>query len=161
YFKIEPDPGDLTSSIHLEIRKNVSTTNMNIPFEDAQSPLFAYVVWIFLAFLTYLVVPPYLLSRGNEDTIFDPDISVYHSFMPSVSHRSGDFIFHLLPHGPMNSGPSRACGSVNKNKALRGWQPMLILVVDCSDFEASRACGFCPSFTRASNPQLHFRNPIS
>ncbi|GJW30970.1 hypothetical protein Tco_0047845 [Tanacetum coccineum] len=28
-------------------------------------------------------------------------------------------------------------------------------------FEVSRALGFCPSFTRASNPQLHFRNPIS
>ncbi|GJY94864.1 hypothetical protein Tco_0511225, partial [Tanacetum coccineum] len=28
-------------------------------------------------------------------------------------------------------------------------------------FEASRALGFCPSFTRASNPQLHFGNPIS
>ncbi|GJW86415.1 reverse transcriptase domain-containing protein [Tanacetum coccineum] len=26
---------------------------------------------------------------------------------------------------------------------------------DCPDFEASRARGFCPSITRASNPQLH------
>ncbi|GJT36226.1 hypothetical protein Tco_0926645 [Tanacetum coccineum] len=62
--------------------------------------------------------PPYLLSCGNEDTIFDPDISVYHSFMPGVSHRSGTFMkfivyprpldeksdggflsSHLLPHG--------------------------------------------------------------
>ncbi|GKF05542.1 hypothetical protein Tco_0036210, partial [Tanacetum coccineum] len=32
---------------------------------------------------------------------------------------------------------------------------------DCPDFEASRACGFCPSFTRASNLQLYFGNPIS
>ncbi|GJT26902.1 hypothetical protein Tco_0907177 [Tanacetum coccineum] len=49
-FKIEPDPGDLTS-IDLGIRKNVSTTNVNVPLEDDQSSLFAYVVWIFLAFL--------------------------------------------------------------------------------------------------------------
>ncbi|GJW78028.1 reverse transcriptase domain-containing protein [Tanacetum coccineum] len=28
-------------------------------------------------------------------------------------------------------------------------------------FEASRAHGFCPSFTQASHPQLHFGNPIS
>ncbi|GKF17935.1 hypothetical protein Tco_0062853 [Tanacetum coccineum] len=28
-------------------------------------------------------------------------------------------------------------------------------------FEASRARGFCPSITRASNPQLHLGNPIS
>ncbi|GJR95750.1 hypothetical protein Tco_0267924 [Tanacetum coccineum] len=80
-FKIEPDPGDLTS-IDLGIRKNVSTTNVNVPLEDDQSSLFAYVVWIFLAFLTYPVVPPYLLSTRNEDTIFDPGISMYHSFMP-------------------------------------------------------------------------------
>ncbi|GJW33074.1 hypothetical protein Tco_0053106 [Tanacetum coccineum] len=90
-FKIEPDPGDLTS-IDLGIRKNASTTNVNVPLEDDQSSLFAYVVWIFLAFLTYPVVPPYLLSTGNEDTIFDPGISIYHSFMPDVSHRSGTFM---------------------------------------------------------------------
>ncbi|GJS48603.1 hypothetical protein Tco_0598724 [Tanacetum coccineum] len=68
-FKIEPDPGDLTS-IDLGIRKNASTTNVNVPLEDDQSSLFTYVVWIFLAFLTYPVVPPYLLSTRNEDTIF-------------------------------------------------------------------------------------------
>ncbi|GJZ22220.1 hypothetical protein Tco_0559259 [Tanacetum coccineum] len=73
YFKIEPDPGDL---IDPGIRENVSsTTNVNLPFEDAQSPLLAFVVWIFLAFLTYPITPPYLLSTGSEDTIFDPGIS--------------------------------------------------------------------------------------
>ncbi|GJS92985.1 hypothetical protein Tco_0799953 [Tanacetum coccineum] len=104
-FKIEPDPGDLTS-IDLGIRKNVSTTNVNVPLEDDQSSLFAYVVWIFLAFLTYPVVPPYLLSTRNEDTIFDPGISIYHSFMPDVSHRSGTFIkFNDFP----DCEDSRAC----------------------------------------------------
>ncbi|GJU58736.1 hypothetical protein Tco_1236502 [Tanacetum coccineum] len=73
YFKIEPDPGDL---IEPGIRENVSSmTNVNLPFEDAQSPLLAFIVWIFLAFLTYPVTPPYLLSCGNEDTIFYPGIS--------------------------------------------------------------------------------------
>ncbi|GJR10067.1 hypothetical protein Tco_0792719 [Tanacetum coccineum] len=71
YFKFKPDPGDL-DSIDLGIRKNVSTTNVNVPLEDDQSSLFAYVVWIFLAFLTYPVVPPYLLSTRNEDTILIP-----------------------------------------------------------------------------------------
>nr|GEU80862.1 zf-CCHC domain-containing protein/UBN2 domain-containing protein [Tanacetum cinerariifolium] len=37
--------------------------------------LFAYVVWIFLPFLSYSVAPQYLLSFGNKDTIFDPGIS--------------------------------------------------------------------------------------
>ncbi|GJU94500.1 hypothetical protein Tco_1319256 [Tanacetum coccineum] len=69
YFKIEPDPGDL---IVPGICKNVSsTTNVNLPFEDAHSPLLTFVVWISLAFLTYPVTPPYLLSSRSEDTIFD------------------------------------------------------------------------------------------
>ncbi|GKC76268.1 hypothetical protein Tco_1127042, partial [Tanacetum coccineum] len=98
HFKNEPDPGDLIS-IDLKIRENVSTTNVNVPLENDQSPLFAYVVWIFLAFLTYPVVPPYFLSTGNEDTIFDPGISVYHSFMPDVSHQSGTFMkFNIYPN---------------------------------------------------------------
>nr|GEU58599.1 hypothetical protein [Tanacetum cinerariifolium] len=72
HFKIEPDPGELTSIVDSGIRENVlSATNVNLSLEDDQSPLFAYVVWIFLPFLTYLVAPPYLLSSGNEDTIFD------------------------------------------------------------------------------------------
>ncbi|GKE59397.1 hypothetical protein Tco_1498582 [Tanacetum coccineum] len=36
YFKSEPDPGELTSIVDSGIRKNViSTTNVNLPFEDA------------------------------------------------------------------------------------------------------------------------------
>ncbi|GJX06721.1 hypothetical protein Tco_0194653 [Tanacetum coccineum] len=103
-FKIEPDPGDLTS-IDPGIRKNASTTNVNVPLRDDQSPLFAYVVWIFLDFLTYPIVPPYLISTGNEDTIFDPGISIYHSFMPDVSHRSGTFMkFNIYPNR-LNESP--------------------------------------------------------
>ncbi|GJU74037.1 hypothetical protein Tco_1265442 [Tanacetum coccineum] len=112
YFKSEPDPGDLTSIIDPGIRENVSsTTNVNLPFEDDQSPLFAYVVWIFLPFLTYPVAPPYLLSSGNEDTIFDPDIPIYHSFMPGVSHRSGTFIkFNVYPNY-LNESPMEILSS--------------------------------------------------
>ncbi|GKB35367.1 hypothetical protein Tco_0880309 [Tanacetum coccineum] len=64
-----PDPGDLTS-IDPGIRKNVSTTNVNVPLEDDQSSLFAYVVWIFLAFLTYPVVPPLSYLHGNGRFLF-------------------------------------------------------------------------------------------
>nr|GEZ73903.1 hypothetical protein [Tanacetum cinerariifolium] len=73
YFKRKLDLRDLTSIIDPRIRENVSSmTNVNLPFEDDQSPLLAYVVWIFLSFLTYPVAPPHLLSFGNVDTIFDP-----------------------------------------------------------------------------------------
>ncbi|GKB34352.1 hypothetical protein Tco_0879294, partial [Tanacetum coccineum] len=116
YFKSEPDLGDLTS-IDLGIRENISsTTNVNLPFEDDQSHLFAYVVWIFLYFLTYPVTPPYLLSSGNEDTIFDPNISIYHSFMPGVSHRSGTFMkFNDCP----DFKASRARGFVLRSLELQ------------------------------------------
>ncbi|GJT10096.1 hypothetical protein Tco_0857138 [Tanacetum coccineum] len=112
YFKSEPDPGELTSIVDSMICENVSsTTNVNLPFEDDQSPLLAYVVWIFLPFLTYLVTPPYLLSCRNEDTIFDPGISVYHYFMPSVSHRSGTFMkFNVYPNN-LNESPMEILSS--------------------------------------------------
>ncbi|GKD05240.1 hypothetical protein Tco_1180214 [Tanacetum coccineum] len=112
YFKSEPDPGELTSIVDSGIRENVlPTTNVNLPFENAQSPLLAYVVWIFLSFLTYPVTPPYLLSCGNEDTIFDPSISVYHSFMPGISHRSGTFMkFNVYPNH-LNESPMEILSS--------------------------------------------------
>nr|GEV22365.1 hypothetical protein [Tanacetum cinerariifolium] len=112
YFKSGPDLRDLTSIIDLEICENVSsTTNANLPFEDDQSPLFTYVVWIFLHFLTYPVAPPYILSSGNEDIVFDPGISIYHSFMPGVSHRSGTFMkFNVYPNH-LNESPMEILSS--------------------------------------------------
>nr|GEX47469.1 retrovirus-related Pol polyprotein from transposon TNT 1-94 [Tanacetum cinerariifolium] len=64
--------------------------NLPDPVEDDQSPLLAYVVWIFVAYLTYPVIPPYLHPFENEDTIFDPGIPIirFCSFKPSLSHRS-------------------------------------------------------------------------
>ncbi|GJZ22638.1 hypothetical protein Tco_0559677 [Tanacetum coccineum] len=113
YFKSEPNPGELTSIVKSEIRENIlSMTNVNLPFKDDQPPLLAYVVWIFLPFLTYPVTPPYLLSCWNEDTIFDPGISVYHSFMPSVSHRSGTFMkFNVYPNN-LNESPMEILSSI-------------------------------------------------
>nr|GEX71104.1 hypothetical protein [Tanacetum cinerariifolium] len=78
--------------------------------------LFAYVVWMFLPFLSYSVAPQYLLSFGNEDTIFDPGIYSYHisSFMPDVSHRSGTFIkFNVLNGSPMEISFS-TCSSMDQ-----------------------------------------------
>nr|GEX62097.1 hypothetical protein [Tanacetum cinerariifolium] len=99
-FKSEPDPCELTSIVDSGIRENVlSATNVNLSHEDDQSPLLAHVVWIFLSFLTYPVAPPYLLSSGYEDTIFDPGISIYHSLFPGVSHRNGTFMkFNVYPN---------------------------------------------------------------
>nr|GEV27819.1 hypothetical protein [Tanacetum cinerariifolium] len=93
YFWSLPDPGELMSVLNSGIRENLSTTLVNLPIEDDHSPLLAYVVWIFLAYLTYPVIPPYLHPFGNEDTIFDPCITIihFHSFKPVSSHRHGAF----------------------------------------------------------------------
>ncbi|GKD58503.1 hypothetical protein Tco_1296012, partial [Tanacetum coccineum] len=93
-FKIEPELGEFTMDVVGDIfptrepRVHVPnvlpthpTLHLDLNFILSSDSLFAYVVWIFLPFLTYPVAPPYLLSCGNEDTIFDPGISIYHSFM--------------------------------------------------------------------------------
>nr|GEX61946.1 hypothetical protein [Tanacetum cinerariifolium] len=94
YFWNLPDPGELISILNSRNReKPPSTTRVNLPVEDDYSPLLAYVVWIFLAYLTYPVIPPYFYSFRNEDTIFDPGITINHvySFKPGLSHRCGAF----------------------------------------------------------------------
>nr|GEU67026.1 hypothetical protein [Tanacetum cinerariifolium] len=91
YFWDLPDPGELMSILNSGIRENLSTTRVNLSIEDDHSPLLAYVIWIFLAYLTYLFIPPYLHSFGNEDTIFDPGITInrFCSFKLGLSHRYG------------------------------------------------------------------------
>nr|GEV12707.1 hypothetical protein [Tanacetum cinerariifolium] len=77
-----PDPGELMSVLNSGIHENPpSTTRVNLPVEDDYSLLLAYVVWIFLAYLTYPVIPPYLHSCGNEDTIFNPGITINRFFV--------------------------------------------------------------------------------
>nr|GFB42733.1 hypothetical protein [Tanacetum cinerariifolium] len=112
YFKSEPNPRDLTFIIDPGIRKIIpSATNVNLSPEDDQSPLFTYVVWIFLPFLTYPVAPVYILSSMSEDTIFNPDISIYHSLMPGVSHRSGYLMkFNAYPNH-LNESPMEILSS--------------------------------------------------
>nr|GFA18278.1 hypothetical protein [Tanacetum cinerariifolium] len=88
HFKIEPDPGELTSIVDSGIREN-----------------------IFLPFLMYLIDPPYLLSSGNEDTIFDLEISIYHSLFSGVSYRSGTFMkFNVYPNH-LNESPMEILSS--------------------------------------------------
>nr|GFA57366.1 hypothetical protein [Tanacetum cinerariifolium] len=63
------------------------TLQLNLKFQPSSESLFAYVVWIFLPFLVYSVVPCYLLSLRNEDIIFDPGICNSHFYRPDISHR--------------------------------------------------------------------------
>nr|GEY21314.1 hypothetical protein [Tanacetum cinerariifolium] len=139
-FNSKPDPSELTSIVDYEIRDNViSATNVNLPPEEDHSPLFAYVVWIFLCFLTYLVVPPNLLSYGNEDTIFDPGISNYHfpSFFPDVSHRCETFMkFNVYPK-LLNEKKNSGSTTINANISL--------LDLECFYFKSEPDSGYLTS----------------
>nr|GEV69874.1 hypothetical protein [Tanacetum cinerariifolium] len=108
YFGNLPDPGELISSLNFRIRENLSsTTCANLPVEDDYSPLLTYVVWIFLAYLTYLVIPPHLHSFRNKDTIFDPCITInrFYSFKPGLSHRCGTFKKFNIHRSHLNESP--------------------------------------------------------
>nr|GEZ13111.1 hypothetical protein [Tanacetum cinerariifolium] len=108
YFRNLPDSGELISILNSGIRENLSsTTRVNLPVEDDHSPLLAYVVWIFLAYLMYPVIPPYLHSFKNEDTIFDPGITINHfySFKPGLSHWCGTFKKFNTHRSHMNESP--------------------------------------------------------
>nr|GEU99690.1 hypothetical protein [Tanacetum cinerariifolium] len=114
-FNDKPDQGKLTSIVDSGIHENdISTTNVNLPPEEDHSPLFVYVVWIFLSFLTYPVVPLNLLSFGNEDTIFDPGISNYHfpSLLLDVSHRCETFIKFNVYSKLLNESPMEILSSL-------------------------------------------------
>nr|GFB30969.1 hypothetical protein [Tanacetum cinerariifolium] len=108
YFGNLPDLGELISSLNSGIRENLSsTTCVNLPVEDDYSPLLAYVVWIFLAYLTYPVIPSHLHSFENKDTIFDPCITINrsYSFKPGLSHRCGTFKKFNTHRSHMNESP--------------------------------------------------------
>nr|GEZ13665.1 hypothetical protein [Tanacetum cinerariifolium] len=108
YFGNFPESGELISSLNSGIRENLSsTTCVNLPVEDDYSPLLAYVVWIFLAYLTYPVIPPHLYSFRNEDTIFDPGITINRScsFKPGLSHQCGTFKKFNTHRSHLNESP--------------------------------------------------------
>nr|GFB23286.1 hypothetical protein [Tanacetum cinerariifolium] len=99
-FTVEPNSMDFTK----DVVENISPTKepqvlntlpthptlqLNVKFQPSSESFFAYVVWIFLPFLVYSVVPCYLLSLRTEDIIFDPGICKYHFSKPDLSHRCG------------------------------------------------------------------------
>nr|GFA38889.1 hypothetical protein [Tanacetum cinerariifolium]GFA43253.1 hypothetical protein [Tanacetum cinerariifolium] len=86
-FKNEPNSGDFTMDVVEDISPTREprihfhnalpthlTLQLNMDFILSSESLFAYVVWIFLPFLSYSVAPQYLLSFRNEYTIFDLNI---------------------------------------------------------------------------------------
>nr|GFB97887.1 hypothetical protein [Tanacetum cinerariifolium] len=123
-FMVEPNSEDFTKDVvenispmkELQVLNTLPThptLQLNMNFQPSSESLFAYVVWIFLPFLVYSVVPHYLLSLRTEDIIFDPGIYKYHFSKPDLSHRCGTVkkfnthhshlnIYTMLFHGQNN-----------------------------------------------------------
>ncbi|GJR09828.1 reverse transcriptase domain-containing protein [Tanacetum coccineum] len=87
--------------------------NVRITFEDRHYLSLTFVIKIFLPFLTYHVNSLFLFSSGSEDTIFDPDISVFsfYSLEPMISHRSGTFMCFNVYLNILNESPMEICSS--------------------------------------------------
>nr|GFA56006.1 hypothetical protein [Tanacetum cinerariifolium] len=116
-FKDEPDNDDLKSMVKVFDpgihEKIISPTYVRLPFEDHHYLSLTFVIKIFLPFLTYLVNSLPLLSSGSEDTIFDPDISVFsfYSLEPMVSYRSGTFMCFNVYLIILNESSMEICSS--------------------------------------------------
>nr|GEZ07887.1 hypothetical protein [Tanacetum cinerariifolium] len=111
-FKIEPNSRDFI----MDVVKDISLTReprvhnalpthptlqLNLEFKPSSESLFIYVVWIFLPFLLYSVVPQYLLSLRMKIPFFIPAYAII-IFRPDVSHRYGTFLrFKVLNESPM------------------------------------------------------------
>nr|GEX04892.1 hypothetical protein [Tanacetum cinerariifolium] len=99
-FKVEPNSRDFTKDVVEDISPTKEphvlntlptypTLQLNMKYQPSSESLFAYVMWIFLPFLVYSVVPYYLLSLQTEDIIFDPGIYKLTFSRPDISHRCG------------------------------------------------------------------------
>ncbi|GJW98342.1 reverse transcriptase domain-containing protein [Tanacetum coccineum] len=131
--------------------KKISISNASLILEDFNPPLYE------LPFHKEVPGSETLLSFSseNEEKVFNPGIltskGVHTSLLPELSHR-----------GPKAFKVIKIFESLMEIFPCSYREDIRILDVPIApDFEASRARGFCPSFTRASNPQLHFGNPIS
>nr|GFC47781.1 hypothetical protein [Tanacetum cinerariifolium] len=72
--------GELMSVLNSGIRENLPSTLVDLPTKDDYSPPLVYVVWFIVLAHPYALVPPYLHPFGNEDTIFDPGITINHFY---------------------------------------------------------------------------------
>ncbi|GJT17492.1 retrovirus-related pol polyprotein from transposon TNT 1-94 [Tanacetum coccineum] len=95
-----PNSGNSTIDVVEDIPVDVPNVLPTHPILEQDfiptSEFFAYVVWIFLPFLFIPVIPPYLLSFKDEDTIFDPGISKVSFFEAGCI--SSEWNFHEIQY---------------------------------------------------------------
>ncbi|GJW44078.1 hypothetical protein Tco_0072877 [Tanacetum coccineum] len=132
--KDEPDNDDLIiedkvfdPKIH---EKSFSPTFVKFTFKDRHYFPITFVIRIFLPYLTYSVDSSFLLSSGNEDTIFDPGISTFHfSSLKPVAYENPTVIFPFFCFCPKNKGiRGESSQRLAQKQALLGRQPVSFLL---------------------------------
>ncbi|GKC01838.1 hypothetical protein Tco_0993448 [Tanacetum coccineum] len=175
YFKNEPELGDFTMDVvgaifaTREPRVHVPnvlpthpTLYLDLNFFLSSDSLLAYVVWIFLSFLTYPVAPPYLLSCGSIPLAkapyggdSGPSLVTLKQAICGVEPMLIHFIFFYLLH---------KCIWFVRSLPLPVSSCLVLLKFQCLARFLRLSCFavFCLiRFTRrASLPQLYFGNPI-
>nr|GEW41117.1 reverse transcriptase domain-containing protein [Tanacetum cinerariifolium] len=96
---------------------------------------------------------------GDRVLLFNSRLKIFSGKLKT--RWSGPFtIAKVFPYGRVElsqaNGPNFKVNGHRVKHCFRGDVPQL----DCLDCEVSLALSFCLSFTRASHPQLYFRNPI-
>ncbi|GJT21952.1 hypothetical protein Tco_0891889 [Tanacetum coccineum] len=120
YFKSEPDLGDLTS-IDPGIRENVSsTTNVNLPFEDDQSPLFVYVrnednSFIILGYFLLLMRMKSLISYPHQG------FKAFQLILKAMMIFGGDILILDVPFLPISYPPCPAQYGESSQAQDRAW----------------------------------------
>nr|GEY81017.1 reverse transcriptase domain-containing protein [Tanacetum cinerariifolium] len=99
-----------------------------------------------------------VFSVGDQVLLFNSKFKIFLGKLKT--HWSGPFtIAKVFPYGTVElsqaNWPNFKVNGHHVKHYFGGDVPEL----DCSDCEVSHALSFCLSFTRASHPQLHFRNP--
>nr|GEX57384.1 hypothetical protein [Tanacetum cinerariifolium] len=121
---VEPNSRDFTKDVveDISLTKEPQVLNtlpihptlqLSMKFQPSSEYLLAYVVWIFLLFLVYSVVPCYLLSLQNEDIIFDPGICKSTFSKPDISHRCGNVKTFNTHRSHLNTFPMMIHGQNN------------------------------------------------
>nr|GFA07716.1 reverse transcriptase domain-containing protein [Tanacetum cinerariifolium] len=153
YFQIPIDPRNQEKTTFTCPYGNFAYRRMpfdlcNAPgtFQRSEKEMLA-VVYAFEKFRSYLIM--------NKSIVHTDHSALKYLFAKKDAKarllRIGSLGSPDFPHGPMNAGIESSL-RLNDKKQVTSW-------VDCPDCEVSRALSFCPSFTRASHPQLHFGNP--
>nr|GFA93299.1 reverse transcriptase domain-containing protein [Tanacetum cinerariifolium] len=99
-----------------------------------------------------------VFNVGDRVLLFNSRLKIFSGKLKT--RWSGPFtITKVFPYGTIElsqaNGPNFKVNGHRLKHYFGGDVPQL----DCPDCEVSRALSFCPSFTQASHPQLHFGNP--